>query len=88
MSSMSSDAPAPEYVAPELRPRRWPYVVAAVALPFLVFGFAGSLGRLAAGLALTVAAVALGIRFGEATCSAGARRAAARTDAIHRGEAL
>lgn len=84
MSSLPSDAPAFE----PTRPRRWPYILAAVAAPFLLFGFAGSLGRLAAGVALTVAAVVIAARLGEAFGAAGSRRAAARTDAIHRGEAL
>jgi len=88
MSSLPSDAPAPESTAPEPRPRRWPYVVAALAIPFLFLGFAGVLVRLAAGLALTIAAIAIAARFGEACGAAGARRAAARTDAIHRGEPL
>lgn len=88
MSSLSPEAPAPEPTAPQPRPRRWPYVLAAVAVPFLFFGLAGPVGRLAAGLALTIAAIAIAARLGEACGAAGARRAAARTDAIHRGESL
>lgn len=89
MSSLpSSDAPTAAISAPVLRTRRWPYVLAAVAAPFLLFDFAGLLGHLVAGLALTVAAIVIAARLGEAFGAAGARRAAARTAAIHRGEAL
>lgn len=89
MSSMPSETPAPESPEPVVsEPRPWPYVLAALATPFLVFGFAGLVGRLAAGLALTIAAIAIAARFGEACGAAGARRAAARLDAIHRGEPL
>lgn len=89
MSSLpSSDAPTTAASAPVLRTRRWPYVLAAVAAPFLLLDIAGLIGHLAAGVAMTVAAIAIAARLGEAWGAAGARRAATRTAAIHRGEAL
>ena len=88
MSSLpSSDAPTATS-APVLRTRRWPYILAAVAAPFLLFDFAGLIGHLVAGVVMTLAAIAIAARLGEAFGAAGARRAAARTAAIHRGEAL
>lgn len=82
MSSMPSapqaPAPAEPGIEPDTRHRPWPYVVVVMAVPFLVFGLAGTVGRLAAGLVLIVAAIAIAVRVGEAAGAAGARRAAAR----------
>lgn len=87
MSSMPSEPQAPTPVEPAIEPdtvrRPWPYVVVVIAVPFLVFGLAGTVGRVAAGLVLIVAAIAIAVRVGEAAGAAGGRRAAARLAELH-----